>query len=196
MAPRMVEEHARLPALGEIRRRRRSLGIGQAALARAAGVSQSLVAKIERERVEPSYRNVLALLHALDEVERADRPETTVGRLATRSFVRVAPSTPLTEAAHLLRRHAISQMPVMDGELIVGSITDRVVVACLAQPRRLERLTRLTVGEVMQEPFPQLDARTPSGLAIPLLREVGAVLVTDRGRPAGILTQSDLFKSL
>ncbi len=184
-----------LPDVADLGRRRRTLGVSQAALARAAGVSQSSVAKIERGRVEPSYRSVRALLAALDALA-ADRPSETVGRLATRAVVRIGPADRVTEAAHLLRRHALSQLPVTEGELVVGSLTDRMVVDCLTDPARVGRLARLTVGEVMGEPFPQLDRSAPVAVAATLLRHVPAVLVTDRGRPAGILTHSDLFKRL
>ncbi|MGI0151870.1 MAG: CBS domain-containing protein [Thermoplasmata archaeon] len=193
----MAPTEAGLPSLTEIRRRRRSLGLSQGTLAHAAGVSQSLVAKIEHGRVEPSYRAALALFHALEERERSEHhAERTIGGLATSSVVRVAPTARVTDAAHLLRRHAISQLPVMEGEVVVGSITDRVVVNCLADPERAGRLHRLSVADVMEEPFPQLDRATPSRVAASLLRHVPAILVTERGRPAGILTQSDLFKSL
>jgi predicted transcriptional regulator len=184
-----------LPDVADLGRRRRTLGVSQAALARAVGVSQSSVAKIERGRVEPSYRSVRALLAALDALA-ADRPSETVGRLATRAVVRIGPADRVTEAAHLLRRHALSQLPVTEGELVVGSLTDRMVVDCLTDPARVGRLARLTVGEVMGEPFPQLDRSAPVAVAATLLRHVPAVLVTDRGRPAGILTHSDLFKRL
>lgn len=184
-----------LPDVADLGRRRRTLGVSQAALARAAGVSQSFVAKIERGRVEPSYRSVRALVAALDALA-ADRPTETVGRLATRAVVRIGPADRVTEAAHLLRRHALSQLPVTEGELVVGSLTDRMVVDCLADPARVGRLARLTVGEVMGEPFPQLDRSAPVAVAATLLGHVPAILITDRGRPAGILTHSDLFKRL
>lgn len=184
------------PEVAELGRRRRTLGVSQGTLARAAGVSQSLVAKVERGRIEPSYRNMLRLFAALEGLS-ADRPaETTVGRLATRAVLRIGPRDRVTEAAHLLRRHALSQLPVTEGDLVVGSLTDRMVVDCLADPARVRRLTRLTVGEVMGEPFPQLDRTASVAMAATLLRHVPAILITDRGRPAGILTHSDLFKRL
>ncbi|MHB8352343.1 MAG: CBS domain-containing protein [Thermoplasmata archaeon] len=185
-----------LPDVTELGRRRRTLGVSQGKLARAAGVSQSLVAKIERGRVEPSYRNMLRLFAALDGLSEERPAEAAVGRLATRAVLRIGPSDRVTEAAHLLRRHALSQMPVTEGELVVGSLTDRMVVDCLADPARVGRLARLTVGEVMGEPFPQLDRSASVAMAATLLRHVPAILITDRGRPAGILTHSDLFKRL
>jgi predicted transcriptional regulator len=192
----MVSDESGFPPLSELRRRRRAFGASQTALARAAGVSQSLLAKIERTQVEPSYRKVLALFRALDELERMRRPDVTVGELSTRPLVRVGPSSLLTAAAHLLRRHAISQVPVMEDDLVVGSLTDRTIVECLADPARAHRLARLRVAEVMGDPFPQLDRSSSSQLAAVLLGRVPAVLVTERGRPAGIVTQSDLFKSI
>jgi predicted transcriptional regulator len=183
-------------ALTEIRRRRVAAGWTQGELARAAGVSQSLVAKIERGRVDPSYRNVMALMSVLEDHFAHAVKEVTAGRLATRNVVDLPSRALLVEAARILRRHSISQLPVVDHGVVVGSLTDRQVVECIADPAKASRLERLLVREVMEEPFPQLDARTPGRVAAELLRHVPAVLVTDRGRPVGILTQSDLFKGM
>lgn len=182
--------------LTEIRRRRVTAGMTQGELARAAGVSQSLVAKIERGRVDPSYRNVVALMAVLDDHLAHAVKEVTAGRLATRNVVDLPSRALLIEAARTLRRHSISQLPVVDHGVVVGSLTDRRVVECIADPGTASRLDRLLVKEVMEEPFPQLDASTPGRIAAELLRHVPAVLVTDRGRPVGILTQSDLFKGI
>lgn len=185
-----------LPRLDDLRQRRRRLGLTQGELARAAGVSQSLVAKIERRQVEASFRNGLALLEALGRAEDRVASDATVGALATRSLVKVRPDDLLREAARRMRQNAVSQLPVMEGDLMVGSLTDRMVVDCLADPTRASRLDWLIVKEVMREPFPQLDVATPGAVATPLLRHASAVMVTERGRFVGILTQADLFRAL
>ena len=185
-----------LPPVSEIRRRRRQLGLSQVELANASGVSQSFLAKIERGAVEPSYRNVAAILTALEGFVDEHAREVTVGELATRSLVSVRRSTLVTEAAHVLRRHAISQVPVVEDGFVVGALTDRVIVECLTDAERIARLPRLTVGEVLEAPFPQVDAGTPSHVAAALLRHVPAVLVTRGGRLSGIVTQSDLLKRI
>ncbi|MDE1821798.1 MAG: CBS domain-containing protein [Euryarchaeota archaeon] len=184
------------PELKEIRRRRVRLGLTQGELAREAHVSQSLVAKIERGLVEPSYRNVVALLEALEASEERDSPDASAGALATRTLVATRPRDLLTDAAHLMRHHGVSQLPVMEGDLVVGGLTDRTVVECLADPQRSATLPRLRVRDVMREPFPQVDATTPARVAALLLRHAPAVMVTERGRYLGILTQSDLFRSM
>lgn len=179
-----------------VRVRRLRLGLTQGDLAREAGVSQSLVAKIERGQVEVSYRNGVAILEALGRAEDRLARDATAGALATREILRVAPKDKLTEAARQMRAHGVSQLPVLEGDLVVGSLTDRMVVDCLADPVRAARLERLQVKDVMREPFPQVDVATPGPVAALLLRHAAAVLVTERGRCIGILTQADLFRAL
>ena len=58
-----------LPEIKDITRRRKILGLTQNKLARQANVSQSLVAKIETGRVDPSYSKMMKILIALDEEE-------------------------------------------------------------------------------------------------------------------------------
>ena len=55
-----------LPDLEEIQKRRRSLGLSQKKLASYASVSQSLIAKIEGGKIDPSYKNVKRIFKALE----------------------------------------------------------------------------------------------------------------------------------
>lgn len=184
------------PQLEDVRRRRVRLGLTQGELAREAGVSQSLVAKIERKLVEPSYRNVVALLEALERAEDRAAPDANAGALASPTVVRARPRDLLTDAAHLMRQHGISQLPVMEGDVAVGALTEGLILECLVDPARSARLSRLTVREVMREPFPQVDAATPAKVAALLLRHAPAVMVAAKGRYVGILTQADLFRAI
>lgn len=184
------------PPLSDLRRRRIQTGLTQGRLARLSGVSQSLVAKIERGKVEPSYRNVVALYEALERLGEESSRDAPAGHLATRPMITVRPRDRLTVAAHLMRTHGVSQLPVVEGEYLVGSLTDRRVVECMADHGPSMRLGRITVGEIMQKPFPSVDASTPGGVAAVLLKHAAAVLITERGKPVGILTQADLFRGL
>ena len=46
------------PKLNEISKKRKILGLTQSELAKLAGVSQSLIAKLESGKIEPSYTKV------------------------------------------------------------------------------------------------------------------------------------------
>ena len=45
---------------------RRKLNLTQKQLAKLSGVSQSLIAKIESNRIDPSYSKVVSIFHALE----------------------------------------------------------------------------------------------------------------------------------
>ncbi|MFH1779898.1 MAG: helix-turn-helix domain-containing protein, partial [Candidatus Micrarchaeota archaeon] len=58
-----------LPSVSEVKARRLKLGLKQSELALASGVSQSLIAKMEAERIDASYSRVKAVFDALEQLE-------------------------------------------------------------------------------------------------------------------------------
>jgi cystathionine beta-synthase len=98
------------------------------------------------------------------------------------------------QALGLMKLHDVSQLPVMDAEACVGSVTEYDLVT-----RGLESSSFLdaTVGEVMDEPFPTIDASQPvESVSKMLSRQTPAVLVRDGARVAGIVTRSDVLQFL
>jgi cystathionine beta-synthase len=90
-----------------------------------------------------------------------------------------------------MRLHDVSQLPVLEGSESVGSVTEYSLVA-----RGLESTKFLdaTVGEVMDEPFPVVEAEDPvDGIAKLLSKTNPAVLVRSDGRFEGIVTRSDML---
>ena len=94
--------------LSEIRVRRRQAGVSQIQLANAAGVSQSLVAKIERGSANPSFDSVRRLFLALEAVQ-PPVPFDAAGVCQRRVFS-VSPFDPLSKAIRILETHSISQL--------------------------------------------------------------------------------------
>ena len=58
-----------IPTLEDIAKRRRQLGLKQSELAKMAGVSQSLIAKLEAGTVDSSYKKVKTIFDVLDRLE-------------------------------------------------------------------------------------------------------------------------------
>ena len=85
-----------LPSLEEVARRRRELGLTQSRLAVLAGVSQSIIAKIESGSVDPSYSVVARILGALDRIEVA--PTLRVSQIMSRPVVSVTKMNLVREA--------------------------------------------------------------------------------------------------
>ena len=112
------------------------------------------------------------------------------------AVVGVAPGSTVRQALRLMSLHDVSQLPVMDRERCVGSISDWSLSAkSLADPKVLDA----TVSDVMDGPFPTVDSNQSADSVVKLLSKTSpAVLVTDPGGTSvrGIVTRSDLLHFL
>ncbi len=134
----------------------------------------------ENQLLEADHVSIGALLD-----QRGGAPATVIG---------TAPGALVRQALGLMKLHDVSQLPVMDGETCVGSVTEYDLVT-----RGLEssRFLDATVSEVMDEPFPTIDASQPvDSVSKMLSRQTPAVLVHDGSAVAGIVTRSDVLQFL
>ncbi|MGD1060755.1 MAG: CBS domain-containing protein [Methanomassiliicoccales archaeon] len=194
-----------LPDLDKIRQMRKRLNMSQRELASMAGVSQSLIAKIERGSIDPSYSNVRKILVAFEEVLRKRKIEgvkvgvqLTVGDLATRGVIWVLPDQTIGECVDRMMKGRFTQLPVVVGDRVVGGITDdRIRDFTIEETRNgrksYEQVMQTRVEEVMTEPFPILSEDTPIELASVHLQREEAVLVSRKGQIVGILTSADFL---
>ena len=194
-----------LPDLDKIRQMRKRLNLSQRELASLAGVSQSLIAKIERGSIDPSYSNVRKILIAFEEVLRRRKVEgmktgaqLSVGDLSTRDVVLVSPEQTVGECVEKMMKGRFTQLPVMVGDKVVGGITDDRIRDYTIDETRASRKTydmvmQTKVEEVMMDPFPILSEDTPIELASVHLQREEAVLVSRKGQIVGILTSADFL---
>jgi cystathionine beta-synthase len=97
----------------------------------------------------------------------------------------------LASAVAILAGKSISQLPVIDDGRMVGAIEEITVMRALHQGLDPDRVT---IREVMARPLFQLDATVNVDEAYRLLMAGNpAVVVARDGRPAGIVTRSDLM---
>jgi cystathionine beta-synthase len=97
-------------------------------------------------------------------------------------------------ALDLLRRYEISQLPVLQGTQIVGSINDVAVMQAVFDR---SDLLHKSVRAVMGRPFPSLDRNVEIDRAYKLLTLANsAILVTDAAQPVGVLTRQDIISYL
>ena len=182
-----------LPRLEEVSKRRRVLGLSQKKLARLAGVSQSMIAKIEAGNTEPSYSKTKAIFDTLEKMQREKEPRAR--DLLQSLVVGVQEDEPVSRAVAIMNEMGFSQLPVFNGKQIVGSIAERVIMDRIVAGTTPRQLSTLPVGKIMTEAFPQIDDRTPLSLISALLQYHSAVLVVRRGQVAGIMTKADLLKA-
>jgi predicted transcriptional regulator len=182
-----------LPPIQEIKKRRVALGISQKKLALSVGTSQSLIAKIESNRVNPSYDVVKKLFEYLDKMEQ---PRIGLAKdVEKRDLVWIRRTEKVREAAEKMRLHGFSQLPVRDEreEICVGSLSERQIVQGLLKETDPKTFYEKQVSEVMGEQFPVVDENIPVNAVALLLQHSQAVLTARRGRIVGIITASDLL---
>jgi cystathionine beta-synthase len=113
------------------------------------------------------------------------------------SLVTVEPQFRVRDAVALLHEHRVSQLPVVsahDPSSIVGAIGERGLLRHAAED---PGLLDAQIVEVMEPPFAAVSSQDPVREAVELL--VGdrqALLVTDDGRAAGLVTRTDLLEAL
>jgi cystathionine beta-synthase len=109
-------------------------------------------------------------------------------------IVSTTPGATVRQALMLMNLHDVSQLPVMEGTTCVGSVSEGTLTAqALDDPRLLDA----TLSEVMEPPFPVLEAQMNVESVAKLLSKTNpAVLVRERGELVGIVTRSDLLNYL
>jgi cystathionine beta-synthase len=109
-------------------------------------------------------------------------------------LIHVGPEATARQALNLMSTYNVSQLPVLDGGDGVGAVSEQVLMAkSLAEPGTLDR----PIGELMDPPFPVVDADLPVDRLTTLLsRGTPAVLVRREGTITGIVTRYDVLHQL
>jgi len=197
-------------ALGMARRMAREEGM---LVGGSTGLNVALALQIAREADDPSACVVTILCDTgerylskvfndewMQENQLLEVPRALVADLLDRtnrrgpSLVSVAPSAAVRQALNLMSTYDVSQIPVIeDGQCVGGLIEGSLMTRAIAQPSLLDRPVR----EVMESPFPVVDASMPADRLAPMLtRESPAALVQRGGELIGIVSRYDLLQQL
>src|SRR4051812_149592 len=111
--------------------------------------------------------------------------------IETPAIVGTAPGSTVRQALGLMALHDISQLPVMEDQNCVGSVSDwSLSQKSLENPKLLDS----TVSEVMDSPFPMISGDQPVDSVVKMLSKSNpAVLVRTNGTIRGIVTRSDML---
>ncbi len=106
-------------------------------------------------------------------------------------LVKVAPNATVRQALNLMSTYNVSQLPVIDDGESVGSVVEGTLMKLgIADPQALEK----PVSEVMDAPYPVVDAATPAREVTDLLsRKAPAALLRANGSISGIITRFDVL---
>ncbi len=170
------------PDLADVQRRRKLIGMTQTQFAKQAGISQSLLTKIERGIVVPNYKIAMDLFNVLEIAENKDQKLAKDAMHA--HVITIRPSDTVEKAAVLVKKHAISQLPIVEGHRLVGSIAAFDLIG-------KQKGTQLR--DILAEPFPTVSENTPITTVKELLKGVRAVIVVRKDAIVGIITPENLL---
>ncbi len=182
-----------LPHIEEIKKKRRVLGITQFKLAKLVGVSQSLIAKLESGKLDPSYSNAKKIFLVLEKLEISDSKK--VGVVMSNKILSVEVSDTVKSAISLMKRNEVSQLPVFDSKNNVGSISEKTILDRLASGENMDSLVNSKVEDIMDDPFPTIVEDLSLKAAAQLLQYSQGLLVLRKGKFVGFVTKADLLKN-
>ncbi len=183
-----------LPELSEIKAKRKTLGLTQSQLAKKCNLSQSLVAKIESGQVSPSYFAVKAIFDFFNSLE--SQSSLCARDIMTTKIASVSASDSVAHAVESLRKFEISQVPVFEGSMAVGSFSEENISRLIADSARPSDILKMKVSQAMSQPFASVSLKTPVLSIAYLLSHDKAVLIIDGKKVCGIVTKADLLKTL
>lgn len=174
--------------LEEVKKIRKKLGMTQSELANRAGVSQSLIAKIESGRIDPTYTKTKKIFAALSELEKKE--EIKAEQIMTSRIISIAPNASIKEAIGKMKKFQISQLPVVDEHNLVGLVSESTILDALLNSKGTK------VRGIMQESPPIVSKATSIQVVSNLLKYYPMVLVSEEGKLIGLITKSDLLGKL
>ena len=174
--------------LGEIKHIRKKLGLSQTQLAHKAGVSQSLIAKIEAGLLDPTYTNAQKIFRAIDELSQ--KHELKAKDVMQKRLIAAKPDEDIKEVIKIMKKQGISQMPVISDTKCVGLISESIILDAIDNKKAHY------VRDIMGESPPLIEQNSSVDLVANLLRYYPMVLVTEKGIIQGLITKADLLSTL
>jgi predicted transcriptional regulator len=183
-----------IPTGEELRKLRTRRGLTQSELARLAGVSQSLVARLEAGSVDPrvsTLEKILKILTSVPSVRYASD-------IMTSPVVTVDFEDKVRVAVELMRKRDISQLPVMLRGRAVGAIEEeKILKKLIASITNPERVYDAKVGDLVSSVYPSVPSNASlTEVADLLSRGHSGVLVIDGSELRGIITKIDVITAL
>lgn len=177
----------------QLKKIRVQLGITQSELARSAGVSQSLIAKLESGLVDPSFSTMKSISEALRSQIRIEGKKAA--EVMSKPVISIQSNATISESVSTMKKSGVSQLPVYTGTKLVGSITENQIVQLLSSLDDPRSILGKPVANYLQPAFPVVSGDTPVEALFSLFKFVPAVLVGAGDKVEGVITKIDMLSA-
>jgi predicted transcriptional regulator len=171
--------------LDEVKKVRKKLGMTQTELAKRANVSQSLIAKIESGRIDPTFTKTKKIFEALSDLEKKE--EVKAAQIMNSKIIDISPDSSIKDAIGKMKKSNISQLPVIEHHKLIGLVSESTILDALIDGKA--KLVR----DIMQEAPPIVAKNTGIQVISSLLRHFPMVIVAEEGKLVGLITKADLI---
>ena len=174
--------------INEIRSIRKNIGLTQFELAKQAGISQSLIAKIESGSLDPTVSKAKKIFQVLDDLSK--NRQLKAKTIMNKKLIGISPETKIKDIIKEMRKHGISQMPVVRENHCIGLISESILLDNFGK-KGME-----TASDIMGDIPPIIAKDTSIDIISNLLKFYPIVMVSEKGTLLGVITKSDILKAI
>ena len=110
----------------QLKKIRKQLNLTQHQFAIKAGISQSMVAKIEAGKLDPTYSNIKKIEQALESLTKQEEKEAK--DIMIKNIISVNQNEKISNIIKIMNKHSISQLPVLDNEKVIGLVSESSIL--------------------------------------------------------------------
>lgn len=174
--------------LSEIKKIRNKIGITQKELSAKAGVSQSLIAKIESGMIDPTYSKANKIINALEELSQ--KSEKCVDTIMNKKIASCKSGDTIKDAVKKMKNFGVSQIPIIENNTCIGIVSESDILQSIMSKK--DKLLK----DIMEDCPPIITKKTKLSVVSELLKYYSLVLIGESGKLIGLVTKSDLLSEL
>lgn len=181
-----------LPSLDDIKRLRKKLNISQKELGDALNIPQSTISRIENRSIDPPYSKFKRIYEYLENERKIrEKSKKHAEDIMTRKIQSIKSGSTIREAVDLMNDHEISQLPIIENNQNLGSISSKKIQKSIMDN---PELINMDVSLIKELSFPEIDRKWNVKDISDLLLKYSAVLVKKNNIYIGIITDSDFLR--
>ncbi len=181
-----------LPSLNDIKRLRKKLNISQKDLGDELNIPQSTISRIENGTIDPPYSKLKRIYEYLENKRKIrEKSKKHAIDIMTSDIVFINSTSTIREAVDQMNNHEISQLPIIENNQNIGSITSKKIQKSITDN---PEIINMDISLIKELPFPEIDKNWNVKDISDLLLKYSAVLVKENNEYIGIITDSDLLR--